>query len=122
MKYGPRSIAVALAFFLSLLSTVYAQTQSRAERLKAVAHQLNLTHEQEKQLIPIMEAEEPKLEAIKNDASLTRMEKLQRLKAIHDESNPQVKAILTPGQYEQLQEIRQKRRAEIMQAARNRQQ
>ena len=104
---------------ISLLFPLYAQQQSRAERLKAVAKQLNLTREQEKQLIPIMAAEEPKLEAIKNDPSLSRLQKLQRLKAVHDESDPQVKAILTPGQYQQLQEIRQKRRAELMQAARN---
>jgi protein CpxP len=116
----PRSIAVAVVFAVSFVTAIHAQAPSRAERFKAVATQLNLTREQERQLIPILAAEEPKLEAIKNDTSLSRMEKLQRLKAIHDESNPQVKAILTPEQYQQLQEIRQKRRAEIMQAAKNR--
>jgi protein CpxP len=116
----PRSIAVALAFFMSLLSVLSAQPQARMERLKAVAKQLNLTHAQEKELIPIMQAEEPKLEAIRNDPSLSRLQKLQRLKAVHDESDPQVKAILTPAQYQQLQEIRQKRRAELMQAAQTR--
>jgi Spy/CpxP family protein refolding chaperone len=115
----PRSIAIALAFCMSLLFTSYAQSNARAERLKAVAKQLHLTRHQEKQLIPIMEAEEPKLESIRNDPSLSRVQKLQRLQAVHDQSNPQVKAILTPEQYQQLQEIRQKRRAELMQAAKN---
>jgi Spy/CpxP family protein refolding chaperone len=84
-----------------------------------VAKQLHLTREQEKQLVPILRAEEPKLQAIKNDQSLSSAEKLQRLRAVHDESNPQVKAILTPAQYEQLQAMRQKRRAQLMQAARS---
>jgi hypothetical protein len=82
-----------------------------------VAKQLRLTREQEKQLIPILRAEEPKLQAIKNDQSLSKAEKLQRLRAVHDESNPQVKAILTPAQYQQLQVMRQKRRAQLMMEA-----
>jgi Spy/CpxP family protein refolding chaperone len=113
----PRSIAVALAFCFSFLFASYAQSDAREQRLKEVAHQLHLTRRQEIQLIPIMRAEEPKLEAIKNDPGLTKMQKLQRLRAVHTESEPQVKAILTPEQYQQLQEIRQKRRAELMQNA-----
>jgi Spy/CpxP family protein refolding chaperone len=117
----PRSIAIALAFCVSLVSTSYAQSipQARLQRLEAVAKQLHLTREQEKQLVPILQAEEPKLEAIKNDLSLSRAERLQRLRAVHDESNPEVKAILTPTQFQQLQAIRQKRRAQLMQAAKN---
>jgi hypothetical protein len=41
------------------------------------------------------------------------MQKLQQLKAIHAETDPQVRAILTPEQYQQLQAIRQQ---EIQQA------
>ena len=117
----PRSIAIALAFCVSLVSTSYAQPipKARIQRLEAVAKELHLTREQEKQLVPILQAEEPKLQAIKNDQSLSRAEKLQRLRAVHDESNPQVKAILTPAQYRQLQAIRQQRRAQLVQAAKS---
>ena len=116
-----RSIAIALAFCVSLVLPSYGQSipQTRLQRLEAVAKQLHLTLEQEKLLVPILQAEEPKLEAIKNDQSLSRVEKLQRLRAVHDESNPQVKAILTPAQFQQLQAIRQKRRAQLMQAAKS---
>jgi protein CpxP len=116
----PRNVAMALALAASLLFTSYAQSaaaKAREERLVATAKQLHLTHEQEKQLIPIMRAEEPQLEAIRNDTSLSKVQKLQRLQAIHNQSNPQVKAILTPEQYQQLQEMRQQRRAELMRAA-----
>jgi protein CpxP len=84
-----------------------------------VAKQLHLTRRQEKQLVPILKAEEPKLQAIRNDQSLSRVEKLQRLQAVHDESTPQVKAILTPAQFQQLQVMRQQRRAQLMQAAKS---
>ena len=117
----PHCIAIALACCVSLVSTSFAQPipKAREQRLEAVAKQLHLTREQEKQLLPILRAEEPKLQAIKNDQSLSKVEKLQRLRAVHDESNPQVKAILTPEQYQQLQVIRQRRRAQLMQAAKS---
>jgi Spy/CpxP family protein refolding chaperone len=118
----PRNVAIALTVGLSLVFTAYAQpsdAKAREQRLRDTAKQLQLTPRQEMQLIPIMRAEEPQLEAIRNDASLSGLEKLRRLKAVHDRTSPQVQAILTPLQYQQLQEIRQKRRAELMQAAKS---
>ena len=130
----PRSIAIALAFCVSLVSTSYAQQipksrvdplggtllllnlTSKLQRFAAVSKQLHLTRSQEKQLIAILKAQQPELQAIRNDQSLSRVEKLQRLRAVHDESNPQVKAILTPQQYQQLQVNRQQRRAQLMAA------
>ena len=67
----------------------------------------------------ILNAEEPKLRAIRNDPSLSRAEKLRRLQAVHDASDPQVKAILTPAQFQQLQAFRQQRRAQFMAAAKS---
>jgi Spy/CpxP family protein refolding chaperone len=116
----PRSIAVALAFCVFLLSTSsYAQQmpKARQQRLMALAKQLDLTRKQAKQLFPIMQAQEPQLQAIRNDPSLSRVEKLKRFHAVQDASDPQVKAILTPAQFQQLQAIRRKRRAELLQAA-----
>ena|SRR5215467_12844673 len=121
----PRSIAVVLAFCVSLVSTAlvstsYAQMpKARQQRLMAVAKQLHLTRSQAKQLVPILNAEEPQLQAIRNDQSLSRVEKLQRLHAVHDQSTPQVKAILTPAQFQQLQQMRQQRRAQLLQAAKS---
>lgn len=116
----PRSIALALAFCVSLLSaslsTSYAQQipKARQQRLMALAKQLHLTRKQAKRLYPIMQAQEPQLQAIRNDASLSRVEKLKRFHSVQDASNPQVKAILTPEQFQRLQVIRQKRRAQLM--------
>ena len=70
--------------------------------------ELNVTPQQEAQLVPILEQEAPKLEAIKGNPSLSHMQKMEQLKAIHEETNPRVKSILTPEQYEKFQEIRKK--------------
>jgi Spy/CpxP family protein refolding chaperone len=119
----PRNITISLAFCVSLVSTPlvstsYAQMpKSRQQRLMALGKELHVTHKQAKRLLPILNAEEPQLRAIRNDPSLTRLEKLQRLSAVHDQSTPQIKAILTPTQFQQLQAHRQERRAQLMAAA-----
>ena len=111
-----RIIGIPLALRVPLESTSYAQQipKSRQERLMAVAKQLHITGKQAMQVLPILEAEEPKLQAIRSATSLSRMERLRRLRAVHEASDPQVKAILTPAQYKQLQVIRQKRGAQLM--------
>ena len=112
-------IGLPLALRVPLASTSYAQQipESRQERLMAVAKQLHITRKQAMQLLPILKAEEPKLQAIRSDTSLSRMERLRRLRAVHEASDPQEKAILTPAQYKQLQVIRLKRRAQLMSEA-----
>jgi len=71
-----------------------------------VAQVLNLSPQQRSQLQPILEAEGPKVQAIKNDPNLSGPEKMEKLKAVHKETDPLVKSILNPTQYNQWQTIR----------------
>lgn len=87
----------------------------KAQKLAALSKQLNLSPEQEKQLMPILEADAPKIQAIKNNPQLGPLQKLEQVKAVHAASDPQVKAILNPQQYEQLQQIRQQEIQQMMQ-------
>ena len=124
-RIGLLSTVSLCAFFFAVSKLpVRAQgTTSNAqklEKLEALSKQLNLTSEQKAKLLPILKAEAPKMEAIKNDTSLTKLQKAQKIRALHEETNPQVQAILRPEQFQQLQEIRrqevetmiQKKRAE----------
>ncbi|PYJ10972.1 MAG: hypothetical protein DME93_10550 [Verrucomicrobia bacterium] len=81
--------------------------QSKAAKLQAISQQLNLTPEQKAKILPILADEGPKVQAIKNDNSLSRMQKIQQIKAIHHQTDPQMKAVLSPEQYQKLQAIRQ---------------
>ncbi len=76
-------------------------------KLEALSKQLQLTPQQKGEMLPILKAEGPKLEAIKKNTSLTGMQKMRELRAIHNESAPQLQKILSPAQYEKLQTIRQ---------------
>ena len=75
-------------------------------KAQAIAQQLNLTPQQKEKILPILAAEVPKVRAIKNDNSLSKIQKIQQLKAIHQQADPQMKAILSPEQYQKLQGIR----------------
>ena len=98
-----------------LLFPVAAQAQApaapgapgQAQKLEALAKQLNLTPQQKMQLLPILEADAPKIQAIKNNDSLGPLQKMEQMKAVHAQSDPQIKSILNPQQYEQFQQIRQ---------------
>jgi len=117
MKHVAIILTLAFCLVFSLIaspSTAAAQAPEAAKKLEALAKQLNLTQEQKAKLLPILEAEAPKLKAIKSDTTLPPMQKLEKLRAIHQESDPKVKAILTASQYEQWQTIRQQEIREMM--------
>jgi periplasmic protein CpxP/Spy len=104
-----RVFLIPALFCAGLLSTIHtAQAQSPQAKLEHLAKELKLTPQQKVQMLPILETEGPKVEAVRGDPSLTKLQKLEQLKAIHDQTDPQVKSILNPGQYQKLQEIRQK--------------
>jgi hypothetical protein len=100
------SAACFLAFVM-LAPTAPAQKPAAEEKVIALAQQLKLTPQQEVEVLPILKAEAPKVEAIKNDPSLSGMQKMKQLHAIHSENAPQLQKILSPEQYQQLQAIRE---------------
>src|SRR5436190_19925499 len=99
--------AACLLAFLILAPVAPAQNPEAEKKVIALAQQLKLTPQQEGEVLPILNAEPPKFEAIKNDPSMAGMQKMKALHAIHAEHAPQWQKSLSPGQYEQLQAIRE---------------
>jgi Spy/CpxP family protein refolding chaperone len=87
--------------------TSNAQKTGAMSKAETIAQQLNLTPEQKIKILPILRVEVPKVNAIKSDNSLSNNQKVQQIRAIHQQTDPQMKAILTPAQYEKLKAIRQ---------------
>jgi Spy/CpxP family protein refolding chaperone len=109
------------AVCLILLTTAPAVPGQTAEKLanaEAVAKQLNLTPQQEAKVLPILKEEGPKVEQIKNNPSLSGIQKMKELRAIHSQTAPQLQQILSPEQYQKLQAIREQRIKEAMAAKR----
>ena len=107
MKKYIRPIAAALCFGTFMLVAPPSFAQTKAAKLQAISQQLNLTPEQKAKVLPILADEAPKVQAIKNDNSLSKIQKIQQLRAVHQQTDPQMKAILSPAQYQKLQAIRQ---------------
>ena len=99
--------AACLLAFLILAPTAPGQSPEAEAKVIALAQQLKLTPKQEVEVLPILKAEAPKFEAIKNNPSLPPMQKMKQLHAIHAQSAPQLQKILSPAQYQQLQAIRE---------------
>src|SRR5438093_480181 len=99
---------VALCSTVFFICGAVLHTQTPAEKLQMLSQALNLSPQQKTQLLPILEAEAPKIEAIKNNPSLPPGEKVAQLQAVHQQADPQVQAILTAQQYKEWQAIRNK--------------
>jgi len=99
--------ALAVAIFALLAPASFAQKGAAMSKAQAIAQQLGLTPQQKEKVLPILANEVPKVQAIKNDNSLSKFQKIQQVKAIHQQTDPQMKAILSPEQYQKLKTIRQ---------------
>src|SRR5215831_2782672 len=107
--------SLSIAMFALLAPTSFAQKGGAMSKAQAIAQQLNLTPQQKEKVLPILAAEVPKVHAIKNDNSLSKIQKIQQLNALHRQNDPQMKAILSPEQYQKLQGIRQQTIKEAIQ-------
>ena len=101
------ALAVCSCIFFVYVPAAKAQQEGgAAQKLEKLSQVLNLSPQQKSQLAPIVEAEAPKVQAIKGNPSLSGKEKVKQLKSVHEQTDPLVKTILNPTQYQQWQTIR----------------
>ena len=98
--------ALSIGMFALLAPTSFAQKGGTMAKAQAIAEELKLTPQQKEKILPILVNEVPKVNAIKNDNSLSKIQKMQQVRAIHQQTDPQMKAILSPEQYQKLKQIR----------------
>ena len=113
-KLTKSSAVVTLLALAIVTPRVFAQNAEALAKVEAISHQLQLTPQQQVEIIPILKQEAPKVQAIKNDPSLSGLQKVKQLRAIHQETAPKMQQILSPTQYQKLQEIRQQDIREAM--------
>jgi len=74
--------------------------QARVERL---ATDLNLTEDQKTKVLAVFEASGKKMQALRDDSSLSREQRREKLTTIREDENKQLKDILKPDQWEKYQ-------------------
>ena len=67
---------------------------------------LSVSPQQSAQIAPILANEGPKVIAIRNNNSLSDAQKIQEVKSLQKQSDPQLKAILSSAQYDKLEVVR----------------
>ena len=78
------------------------------------AVQLALTEQQKQQIVPILQDEVKKLEALKKDTALTGVKKLEQLKAIGTSFDEKLKPLINPDQQQKFQEMREAMRRRLI--------
>lgn len=80
-----------------------------ADELKRLDKQLKLTDEQKKEITPILEDRLKKMESLHSDESLSREEGMTKMKAIFEESNGKIRALLTEDQQKKFDKMKKQR-------------
>lgn len=78
------------------------------ERLRYMARKLQLTEEQKGQIKPILQDEFKQMKALREDTSLSREQKREKMQDIHNAAYEKIKPILTPEQQKKHDEMRRK--------------
>jgi hypothetical protein len=102
-------LAVAMSFGHSQdLGSLSKQTQSLGGigDLSSVGQMLHLSPEQMQKVMPILQAEVPKLQAIQGKTGLTGPQKVTEAKAVQQQSDSKLKGILSPQQFGSLKNFR----------------
>ena len=89
--------AACLSAFMSFVPAAPGQAPDAMAKLETLSKELQLTPQQKGEMLPILKEEGPKLEAIKSNTSLSGMQKMRQLRAIHNENAPQLQKILNSG-------------------------
>jgi hypothetical protein len=102
---------LVLCVYLVLSTPVMAQTQSgsqaqAADKAQKISQALNLSSQQQSQMTPILENEDPQVQDIKNDTHLSADEKQARIKKVYEQTDKLVKPILSPVQWKQWEQYR----------------
>jgi len=89
------------------------QTEGQSGRIQSQGqteeeNPLNLTEEQKAKLRPILIEENQKMEALRNDSSMTQEQKIAKAAEIRQSAGPKIRAILTPEQLQKLSDLQQK--------------
>jgi Spy/CpxP family protein refolding chaperone len=91
-----------------------------AAKLEKMATALQLTPAQKEQIRPILMEEAPKLKALKSDTSLGPMQKAMKMRQITEATDGKLQPILTPEQYQKLQQMQAQERQQMIQQKENR--
>src|SRR5689334_16943757 len=82
----------------------------RGHRMEMLSKRLNLTADQQAKLAPIMADSRQQIHAIFQDRSLSREDRVAKIKAVRSDSKAKIEALLTDTQKQSFEQLQQQRR------------
>ena len=73
---------------------------------------MGLTEDEKKQVHPLLQKARAELKSLKADTTMDKKQKRQQVMAIRQNTNEQLKSILTPEQFQKLQALKEERKSE----------
>ena len=80
------------------------------EQLQRLDKSLKLTDDQKASIKPILEDRQKKMESLHSDSSLSREDRMTKMRSIMEESNGKIRDVLNDDQKKQFDEMQQHRR------------
>jgi protein CpxP len=93
-----------------------------SHQLKMLTKRLNLTSDQQNQILPILTDQQQQIQALRNDSSLARKDRWAKVRSIREDSEAKIKNVLTDGQKQTYDQMLQKMRERAQQHREQRQQ
>jgi protein CpxP len=77
------------------------------KQVQRMAKKLNLTADQQNQILPILTSRQQQMESIRNDNSLSQQDRRAKFRAVREDSDTKIRAVLNDDQkktYDQMQQ------------------
>ncbi len=91
---------------------------SPKRQLKHMTKMLNLTPDQQQQILPVLQDQHRKMKGIWKDSSLSPQQRREQMRTVMMNTHQKVGAILTPEQRQQMKQMMQQRRERMQIASR----
>jgi protein CpxP len=91
------------------------QAMDPQKRVDMLAKQLNLTDDQKQKLLPILTEQREKMKSIRDDTSLSRDDRFQKMRDLRQDTDNKINPILTDEQKQKYADMQQKTRERMEQ-------
>jgi periplasmic protein CpxP/Spy len=84
-------------------------------QLQMLSKRLNLTADQQNQILPILTDRQQQVQSILNDSSLSKKDRHEKLRAVREDSEAKIKAVLNDVQKQQYDQMELQMRERVQQ-------
>jgi len=93
----------------------HRQPPTADEQVARMTKKYNLSADQQAQIKPIVADQQQKMMALRQDTSLSREDKMAKMKSIHEDSNTKIQALLNDSQKQQFAQDQQRMQERMQQ-------